>query len=112
VASRLVSFWCPSGHTTTVRLAADVRVPEQWPCGRCAEAAGPDPDRPPPRSVPPPPNGGRTPLEYLQMRRSPEEGERLLAEALDRLHASQDTHDRLRIPPQGRPGSAADNRRR
>jgi hypothetical protein len=46
------------------------------------------------------------------MRRSPEEGERLLAEALDRLHASQETHDRLRIPQQGRTGGAADNRRR
>jgi hypothetical protein len=91
VASRLVSFWCPSGHTTTVRLAADVGVPERWPCGRCAEAAGPDKDRPPPRSAPPPPNGGRTPLEYLLMRRSPEDGERLLAEALERLHSSGET---------------------
>jgi RNA polymerase-binding protein len=88
VASRLVSFWCPAGHTTTVRLAADVPVPERWPCRRCAEAAGPDPDRPPPRAVPPPPNGGRTPLEYLLMRRTPEDGARLLAEALERLHSS------------------------
>lgn len=108
MASRLVTFWCHSGHTTTVRLAADVGVPEQWPCGRCAEAAGPDPDRPPPRSVAPPPNGGRTPLEYLQMRRSPEEGERLLAEALDRLHAARGD-DRPAIPRQGRADGTVDD---
>jgi hypothetical protein len=90
VASRLVSFWCSSGHTTTVRLAADVEVPQRWPCGQCAEAAGPDQAQPPPAAAPSPPNGGRTPLEYLHMRRSPEDGERALAEALDRLHASRE----------------------
>jgi hypothetical protein len=90
VDSRLVSFWCCSGHTTTVRLSAEIDIPQRWPCGQCAEAAGPDPDQPPPRSTPSPANGGRTPLEYLQMRRSPEEGERVLAEALDRLRASRE----------------------
>jgi hypothetical protein len=90
VASHLVSFWCCAGHTTTVRLASDVEVPQRWPCGSCAEAAGPDADQPPSRSAPAPPNGGRTPLEYLQMRRSPEEGEQVLAEALERLRASRE----------------------
>jgi hypothetical protein len=90
VASRVVSFWCCAGHTTTVRLSADIDIPQRWPCGKCTEAAGPDPEQPPAPAIPAPANGGRTPLEYLQMRRSPEEGERALAEALDRLRASRE----------------------
>jgi hypothetical protein len=91
VDSRLVSFWCWAGHTTTVRLAADVPVPMEWACGRCGEAAGPDAERPPAQADPRPPNGGRTPLEYLLMRRTPEEGEQLLAEALDRVRRNRES---------------------
>ena len=90
VASRLVSFWCWSGHTTTVRMAADADIPARWPCGSCGADAGPDQARPPERPEPVPPNGGRTPLEYLQMRRTPEEGEQVLAEALERLRARRE----------------------
>jgi hypothetical protein len=93
VDSRLVSFWCRSGHITTVRLAMDAPVPERWTCARCSEAAGPDPDKPPAPPAPTPPNGGRTPLEYLLMRRSPEDGERLLAEALDRVRFSRESDE-------------------
>lgn len=88
-ASRLVSFWCQAGHVTTVRLAADIAVPQTWECARCGAAAGPDPGQPPPRSAA---GGarGRTHLDCLQMRRTPEEGEQALAEALDRLRARRD----------------------
>ncbi len=98
VDSRLVSFWCRSGHTTTVRLAADVPVPGEWACARCGAAAAPDPEQPPPAPAPRPPNGGRTPLEYLLMRRTPEEGERLVAEALDRLRVSRESDPRFTDP--------------
>jgi hypothetical protein len=89
VQSQLVSFWCWAGHRTTVRLSADIAVPQEWECGHCTETAGPDPTQPPPAATPAPANGGRTPLEYLQMRRTPEDCEQILAEALDRLHASR-----------------------
>jgi hypothetical protein len=71
-------------------MAADADIPQRWPCGACGEAAGPDQSQPPAPAVPAPPNGGRTPLEYLQMRRSPEEGEQVLAEALERLRARRE----------------------
>lgn len=71
---------------TTVRLSADIDVPQEWDCGYCTEVAGPDQESPPAAALPSPANGGRTPLEYLQMRRTPEDCERILAEALDRLH--------------------------
>lgn len=90
VQSQLVSFWCFAGHTTTVRLSADVEIPQTWQCGNCGEAAGPDRSQPPPPPVPGPANGGRTPLDYLHMRRSPEDGERALAEALDQLRARRE----------------------
>jgi RNA polymerase binding protein RbpA len=85
VVSHLVSFWCHAGHTTTVRLAADVAVPLSWQCARCGAPAGPDPDRPP--TAEPGHDRGRTHLECLQMRRTPEEGKRALAEALALLRA-------------------------
>jgi RNA polymerase-binding protein len=94
VDSRLVSFWCWSSHTTTVRLAADVPVPDEWPCGQCGEAAGPDQGHPPRPAQPRPANGGRTPLEYLLMRRTPEEGEQILAEALDRVRRRRESGHR------------------
>jgi hypothetical protein len=88
-ASQLVSFWCHAGHVTTVRLVADIAVPQGWECARCGAAAGPDPGQPPP------PSGaggrGRTHLECLQMRRTPEEGAQALAEALDHLRARRES---------------------
>lgn len=87
VRSRLVTFWCRVGHTTTVRLAADIDVPQTWQCGRCGAPAGPDPARPPP---PAEADRGRTHLECVQMRRTPEEGERALDEALARVRARRE----------------------
>jgi RNA polymerase binding protein RbpA len=98
-ASHLVSFWCPDRHETTVRLAADVRVPPSWECANCGAPAGPDRAMPP---LPEPDRHGRSHLDQLLLRRTPEEGARALAEALDRLHAmraaqaSPDRHVRPR----------------
>jgi hypothetical protein len=84
VASRLVTFWCHREHVTTVRLAANVPVPVAWDCAECGAPAGPELGRPPhPRPEP----AGRSHLDQLHMRRTPEEGERALADALERLYA-------------------------
>ena len=75
-----VTYWCADDHDTSVTLSLDADVPEEWDCGRCGGPASTD-------------RGGaeragrtrwfpRTPYEFLMMRRSPEDGERLLAEAL------------------------------
>jgi RNA polymerase-binding protein len=94
VASRLVSFWCRAGHTTIVRLLADIPPPPSWQCGRCGETASSDPAQPPPptdrETV-----RGRTHLDLLHMRRTPEEGERALAEALDLLRARREAGEDL-----------------
>jgi hypothetical protein len=78
-----VTFWCADDHDTVLTLSLTAEVPATWECGRCGGPASTD-------------RGTalragrtqwfpRTPYEFLMMRRSPEDGERLLAEALAAL---------------------------
>ncbi|MDV6013237.1 RNA polymerase-binding protein RbpA [Haloechinothrix sp. LS1_15] len=77
-----VSYWCARGHESTPAFAADVEVPAEWECQRCGLPAGRDRRNPPtePRSEP-----YKSHFAYVQERRSKEEGEAILAEALERL---------------------------
>ena len=63
-----------------------VTVPPQWDCRICWEPAGTIPVASPPpdssRAVGYP--GGKTPLDHVKSRRSPEEGDALMAESLAR----------------------------
>jgi RNA polymerase-binding protein len=83
-ASRqLVDYWCPSDHCTAAPFAADIQPPPVWDCRTCGQPAVLERGR-----AEPAPTGGvpfRTPYEFLMMRRTPEEGELLLAEALANL---------------------------
>jgi hypothetical protein len=82
-----VSFWCNDDHRTTVTLSADAETPATWECGQCGAPASSDRGHaepaPRPRWFP------RTPYEFLMMRRTPEDAERLLAEALAALHQNR-----------------------
>jgi RNA polymerase-binding protein len=73
-------YWCAHDHLTTVPFAADVEPPEQWLCYACGGLAGPERGAVPvavrPRVFP------RTPYEFLRMRRTEADGDRLLAEAV------------------------------
>ncbi len=84
---RLVSFWCGHGHETTPSFAHDAPVPDGWECGICGAPAGQDANNTPP--VPARTPVAHTPMEYLRMRRSDEEGAQLLAEALAGLRAKR-----------------------
>lgn len=80
---RRVSYWCEAGHESTPAFAMSAETPDHWPCHVCGNPAGLSPDAPPvapPRTLIP-----KTPYEYLKMRRSDEEGEAMLAEALEKL---------------------------
>jgi hypothetical protein len=79
------SFWCAAGHETRVPFAADAEVPQTWECARCGEPAGPDKQNPPARRRTGP---AKTHLQYLHERRTADDGERILAEALARLHGT------------------------
>ncbi|MCL6538755.1 MAG: RNA polymerase-binding protein RbpA [Acidothermus sp.] len=84
-ARRRVSFWCRNGHETRPSFAADVPPPEVWECPRCGLPAGPDRAAPPSPSQP---QVYKSHLAYARERRSREESEAILAEALERLRSA------------------------
>lgn len=76
----LAEYWCANDHQTSAAFAADVDFPVEWPCRVCSGPStlerGKAPALARPRFFP------RTPYEFLMMRRTVEDGERILAEAL------------------------------
>lgn len=81
-----VAYFCANGHTVKPAFATgDVEdIPQEWDCPRCGFPAGLDKDNPPEplRSEP-----YKTHLAYVKERRSEEDGEALLEEALEQLRA-------------------------
>ncbi|OKI29151.1 RNA polymerase-binding protein RbpA [Streptomyces sp. CB03911] len=80
-----VSFWCGNGHRTQVSFAVEAAVPLAWDCRSCSLPAGPDPDDVPVAQGNAP---YRTHLGYVRQRRSQEDGEILLNEALAKLRGT------------------------
>jgi hypothetical protein len=74
-----VSFWCANGHETVRSFALYIDLPLEWDCVRCGWPASRDSANPPePRTTKP----YKSHLAYVRERRSDEEAEDLLAEAL------------------------------
>lgn len=74
-----VRYWCANGHETVLSFALYVELPQEWDCTCCGWPASTDQHNPPERqSVKP----YKTHLTYVRERRSEEEAEDLLAEAL------------------------------
>ncbi|MEZ0092186.1 hypothetical protein ABH925_003362 [Streptacidiphilus sp. EB129] len=80
-----VSFWCGNGHHTEPRFAVGAAIPEVWDCPKCGLPAGPDPDNVPGAVTSTP---YMTHLGYVRQRRTQEEGEILLNEALAKLRGT------------------------
>jgi rubredoxin len=79
---RTVSYYCANGHRAQPSFAMDAEIPDEWDCPRCGLPGGKDSDNPPAaRRLEP----YKTHLAYVKERRSDADGERILAEALDRL---------------------------
>ena len=81
-----ISFWCANRHEVRPSFAVDAAIPDTWDCPRCGYPAGRDVDNPP---APPKIEPYKTHLAYVRERRSDEDGEAILAEALERLRASR-----------------------
>jgi hypothetical protein len=77
-------FYCANGHITRVSFAVEAAQPEHWDCPRCGLPAGKDRENPPaaPRNEP-----YKTHLAYVRERRSDEDGEAILEEALAKVRA-------------------------
>ncbi|KQV09934.1 electron transporter [Kitasatospora sp. Root187] len=82
---RRVSFWCANGHHTQPSFAIEAVPPETWDCPKCGLPAGPDPDQAPDSSGKAP---YKTHLGYVRQRRTQEDGEILLNEALAKLRGT------------------------
>ncbi|MBO0841013.1 MAG: RNA polymerase-binding protein RbpA [Sciscionella sp.] len=79
---RRVSYWCTNGHESRPSFALDADEPETWDCPRCGLPAGKDQQAPPdaPRNEP-----YKTHLAYVKERRSDEDAQAILDEALAKL---------------------------
>ena len=82
VGRHRLSFYCAHGHMTARSFALDADLPDMWDCPRCGLPAGLDQHAPPeiPHNEP-----FKSHLAYVKERRSDEDGEALLAEALARI---------------------------
>ncbi|MFJ9847280.1 RNA polymerase-binding protein RbpA [Kitasatospora sp. NPDC101155] len=80
-----VSFWCGNGHHTQLSFAIEAVAPETWDCPRCGLPAGSDPDHVPVAEGNAP---YKTHMGYVRQRRSQEDGEILLNEALAKLRGT------------------------
>ena len=71
-----MTYWCRNDHVTEIRVALEAEEPPLWDCPRCGLPAGRDAEtRPDVR----PPEPYKTHLAYVKERRSPAEGEAILA---------------------------------
>ena len=86
VARIVVLYHCAYGHRTAVPFISTVTVPPQWECRVCSQPAWTTPvDAPPPDSSPEAGDvGGKSHLGHVKSRRSPAEGDALIAESLAR----------------------------
>jgi len=77
-----IAFWCSNGHETHPSFSDEAAIPETWDCPRCGFPAGRDEHNPPPapRNEP-----YKSHLAYVRERRSDEEGNAILEEALAQL---------------------------
>jgi hypothetical protein len=85
VARRVADYWCAEDHKTSAVFAADVEPPGDWQCRVCSGPSslerGTASAAARPRFFP------RSPYEFLMMRRTEEDGERILADALAAMHS-------------------------
>jgi hypothetical protein len=81
-----VTYWCPKGHATTPVFAnlGEADIPPLWDCPHCGQTAAREPG-----------GGGaeargseepyKSHLEYAKERRSPDEAEAVVEQALEKL---------------------------
>jgi RNA polymerase-binding protein len=78
----VVPYYCANGHRTAVPFIWTAMPPSQWECRACSQPAGTDPLDPPPRVATYAEK--KTHLGRVKSRRSPAEGDALMAESLAR----------------------------
>ena len=89
LSASMVSYWCGKGHEVKPSFAKGegVEIPAEWDCPKCGLPAGLDKNNPPSAVKNEP---YKTHLAYVKERRSAAEGEKILADALRKLHGDDD----------------------
>jgi len=81
---QFVTFFCINNHTTELQFAIEAEVPESWDCPRCGMPSSVDAEnRPTAKKIEP----YKTHLAYVKERRSEQEAQEILDEALEKLRA-------------------------
>jgi hypothetical protein len=79
-----VVYFCSQHHESVITFAVEARVPEAWDCPKCGLPASQDAENPPPVPRVEP---FKTHLAYVKERRSDQEAEDILDEAIKTLRA-------------------------
>ena len=79
-----VTYFCYNDHQTVLNFAVEAEVPESWDCPRCGMPASPDAEN---RPTAPKIEPYKTHLAYVKERRSDDEAQVILTEALETLRA-------------------------
>ncbi len=79
---RQIHYYCAAGHDSQIWFAAEAATPDTWDCPRCGQPAGLDRSNPPGRLRAEP---YKSHLAYVKERRSEEDAEAILAEALAKV---------------------------
>jgi RNA polymerase-binding protein len=79
-----VGYFCAHGHESVITFAVEAQIPSSWDCPRCGLPASLDSENPPP---PPKVEPYKTHLAYVKERRSDQEAEDILDEAIKALRA-------------------------
>ena len=85
-----IVYFCARAHQSVVHFAVDAQIPESWDCPRCGLPASQDSANPP---APPKIEPYKTHLAYVKERRSDQEAEDILEEAIKRLRARRKRGD-------------------
>jgi hypothetical protein len=77
-----VVYFCSHRHESVITFAVEAQIPDSWDCPRCGLPASLDSDNPPPAPKIEP---YKTHLAYVKERRSDQEAEDILDEAIKTL---------------------------
>ncbi|GAA0210992.1 MULTISPECIES: RNA polymerase-binding protein RbpA [unclassified Aeromicrobium] len=87
---KAVTYFCINDHQTLLHFALEAEPPESWDCPRCGMPASADSDN---RPTAPKTEPYKTHLAYVKERRSEDEAQVILTEALDSLRARRKSGD-------------------
>lgn len=89
-ARQAVTYFCSHEHRSVITFAVEATVPESWDCPKCGLPASRDSDNPPPAPKIEP---YKTHLAYVKERRSDQEAQVILDEAIQLLRSRRKSGD-------------------